>query len=188
MTPGAGDHSDRGLRARLWRGLGAPLMRRSPHFAYGFRRRLLRAFGMRLAGSVKVRRSVRIERPWLVSAGHLAIIGDDAWLVGSEPITIGERCVVSQLAMLVTAMVDPAAPVDAAAPRVRRGPVVVEDDAWVAADSVVLPGAIVREGAVIGARGTVETEAPAWRVCTGRPATPRGVRELRPVGAAEGAP
>lgn len=175
---------DRSWRARLWRGVGRPLMRRSPHFAYGFRRRLLRAFGMRLAGSVKVRRSATIERPWLVSAGDLAIVGDDAMLLGPEPIAIGARCVISQLAILATAIVDPAEPLRASAPVVRRGPITIEDDAWVAADVLVLPGATVREGAVIGARGTVEDEAPAWRVCVGRPAVARGVRELRPVGAA----
>jgi putative colanic acid biosynthesis acetyltransferase WcaF len=145
----------------------------SPHPAYGFRRWLLRRFGMEVAPTVKIRRSVHVDRPWNVRAGELTIIGDDACILAAEPVTIGARCVVSQLAVLATVALGRGA---AGGPE--RAPVTLEDDAWVASDVLVLPGSTVRRGAVVGARGTVEGEIPAWRVAVGRPAVARGTRSF----------
>lgn len=158
-------------RARLWALVGAPLMRLSPHPAYGFRRWLLRRFGMEIAGTVKIRRSVRIDQPWNVRAGDLSIVGDDACIIASEPVSIGARCVVSQLAILATAALGRGV-------RPGRGAITLEDDVWVATDVLVLPGSTIRRGGVVGARGVVDGELPAWRVAVGRPAVPRGHRSF----------
>lgn len=163
----------------LWRCVGRHAFRFSPHPAYGWRRAVLRAFGARITPRTKFRRSVRIDRPWQLAAGALTVFGDEAVLRGPEPITIGARCVISQYAILSTERRDPTRP---GAPPCSAS-IVVEDDAWVAADVLVLPGAIVRAGAVVGARGRVAGEIPAWKVCVGDPAVPRGTRVLSASGA-----
>lgn len=148
----------------LWRVVGARLFACTPHTAHKFRRRLLGFFGASLTGNVKIRRSVRIDRPWHLSAGHLTIFGDCAALRLHEPITIGERCVISQHAILATEMLDPRTRETVAAP------ITIEDDCWIAADALVLPGTIVHAGTVVGARALVAEDLPGWTVAVGEPA------------------
>lgn len=179
---GPGDGPTRSVapwRALFWSLLGRHAFRCSPHVAHGLRRRLLRIAGASLRGNVKIRRSVLIDRPWHLSAGHLTVFGDDATLRLSRPLRIGERCVVSQLAIVTTEMLDPHAP-----ERTRHAPITIEDDCWVAADSLVLPGTVIRAGTVVGARSLVEGELPGWSVAVGQPARPIKARAFVPVHAA----
>lgn len=152
----------------LWRTVGSRLFACTPHTAHKFRRRLLGAFGARLTGNVKIRRSVRIDRPWHLAAGHLTIFGDHAALRLAAPITIGERCVISQHAILATEMLDPQTG------ETTRAPITIEDDCWIAADALVLPGTTVHAGTVVGARALVAADLPGWTVAVGEPA--RGIK------------
>jgi len=161
-------------RAALWRSLGRWLFAHTPHTAHRLRRAILRRFGADLRGNVKIRRSVKIDRPWNLSAGHLTIFGDHAALRLREPIEIGERCVISQYAVLATEVLDPALSEPAGRLVDRVGPIRIEDDCWVAADALVLPGVTIRAGAVIGARALVATDVPGWTVAVGEPA--RGLK------------
>jgi putative colanic acid biosynthesis acetyltransferase WcaF len=152
------------FKQTLWRVLGHRIFACTPHTAHKFRRRLLRAFGATLTGTVKVRRSVRIDRPWNLTAGHLAIFGDHATLRLHEPITVGERCVISQYTTLATEILDPRTGETVAAP------ITIEDDCWVAADALVLPGATIHAGTVVGSRAMVATDLPNWSIAVGEPA------------------
>ncbi|MHC4810387.1 MAG: LbetaH domain-containing protein [Planctomycetota bacterium] len=169
-----------GPRSLAWAIIGRPLVRWSPHAAYGLRRAVLRAFGARVAGSVKIRRSVHIDRPWNLELGDLAIVGDGACLLAREPLSIGARAVVSQLVVLATEALGRREGPERAAVR-------IEDDAWVAADALVLPGSVVGRGAVVGARAVVDGEIPAWRVAVGRPAAARGTRSFAAAGGGDAA-
>jgi putative colanic acid biosynthesis acetyltransferase WcaF len=151
-------------RMRLWRTVGRRVFAWTPHTAHGLRRRLLRAFGADLRGVVKIRRSVRIDRPWNLAAGHLTIFGDHAALRLAAGVTIGDRCVISQHAILATEMLDPAT-----GERV-TGPIRIGDDCWVAADALVLPGRTIGSGTVVGARALVADDLPEWTVAVGEPA------------------
>ena len=156
------------FKQSLWRVLGARVFACTPHTAHKFRRRLLGAFGATLSGNVKIRRSVRIDRPWHLAAGHLTIFGDHAALRLAAPVTIGERCVISQHAILATEMLDPRTG------RTTSAPITIEDDCWIAADALVLPGTTVHAGTVVGARALVATDLPGWTVAVGEPA--RGIK------------
>lgn len=163
------------LRSLLWRLIGRWLYRLSFHNFYRFRHSLLALHGAKLGPNTKFRRSVRIDRPWNLAAGELAMIGDHAVLQARAPLAIGDRSVVSQLAVITTECRDPARrghPVTAA-------PIVIEDDCWIAADALILPGSIVRAGTVVGARSVVEGELPGSCVAIGDPATPRRRRQWR---------
>jgi putative colanic acid biosynthesis acetyltransferase WcaF len=157
MTPGP-------WKQRLWRTLGCRLFACTPHTAHGLRCRLLRCFGAELTGMVKVRRSVRIDRPWNLTARHLAMFGDHAALRLREPIRVGERCVISQYAILATEMLDPRTG------EPTTGPITIEDDCWVAADTLVLPSTTIHAGTVVGSRAMVEGDLPGWTVAVGQPA------------------
>ncbi len=162
------------VREALWRLVGAPLFALTLHNAYSLRRAILSVFGGHIAPSARFRRSVRIERPWLLSAGDLTVVGDSAVLAGPAPIRVGDRCVVSQFALLLTRTRDPAVPGHPP----RSAPIRVEDDAWIAADALLLPGVTVGAGSVVGARAVVESSLPAWRICAGHPARPRAPRRF----------
>ncbi|MCC7389894.1 MAG: hypothetical protein IT431_14130 [Phycisphaerales bacterium] len=148
----------------LWRTVGRRLFACTPHTAHGLRVGLLRAFGAELSGAVKIRRSVLLDRPWNLTARHLAIFGDHAALRLRERVSVGERCVISQHAVLATEMLDPRTG------RERTGPITIGDDCWIAADALVLPGTTIQAGTVVGARALVEGDLPGWTVAVGQPA------------------
>jgi len=158
--------NDPTLRLFLWRILGAPLFRASFHNWYPIRRAILRLFGTRLAPTTRFRNSVRIDRPWNLSAGKLTIFGDDSIIRARAPITIGDRCVISQLAILTSCARQP--DVDGFPKKI--APITIEDDCWIAADTLVMPGVTVHAGTVVGARSLVESDLPGWRIAFGEPA------------------
>jgi len=158
------------MKAMLWRVL-RPAFRMSPTPLHNIRRRILSLCGAKVAGNAKIRPSAKIDRPWNLTMGPLAIIGDKAEINATEPISIGARCVVSQLAILTTDIVDPDQPAGVPDPaKRRRGSITIEDDSWVATETMVLPGSVVRAGTVVGARGLIDGELPGWSVCVGQPA------------------
>lgn len=164
----------------LWT-LLSPLFRCSPTPVHQIRRVILRACGATIASTTKVRPSARITKPWNLSAGALTVIGDHAILDARHPITIGDRCVVSQLTQIRTAVIDPDQSPGAPDPaRLREGPVTIEDDCWIATDTLVLPNTTVHAGTVVGARACIDADLPAWRIAVGDPAVPRGERAFVP--------
>ena len=158
----------------LWQTVGQTLFMCTPHNAYAYRTALLKLFGMQCGRRVRVRRSVRIDQPWNVTADDLVIFGEGAIVHAGEPIRIGKRCVVSQYAMLITVVGDTAT----AGCTEIRGSITIEDDCWVAADVLVLPNSHIETGVVVGARSFVDGRLPKWKICTGEPAEPRTERVL----------
>jgi putative colanic acid biosynthesis acetyltransferase WcaF len=169
------------LRSLLWRGVGRFLFRWTFRTWYGPRRLILKLFGTCLTPRTKFRRTVRVDRPWNLSAGTLTVVADDVILRARLPIAIGDRCVISQLAVLTTERRDQ----DAAGFPTVAAPITIEDDVWIATDTLVLPGSRVGAGTVVGARALVDGELPGWMIATGEPAVPRAPRTLK---AGEAAP
>ncbi len=149
------------------------LFRPSPRPFHAWRRFLLRRFGARLGRNARVFSSARIWAPWnLVMEDH-STIGPDVDCYCVAPIRIGSQSVVSQYCFLCTATHDfehPKRPLQAV-------PITIGGQVWIAADVFVGPGVTIGEGAVVGARSSVFTDLPPWRICIGNPARP--VRERR---------
>ncbi|WP_405623878.1 putative colanic acid biosynthesis acetyltransferase [Streptomyces sp. NBC_00076] len=130
---------------------------------------LLRAFGARVGQRVLIRRGVRIHWPWKLDVGDDVWVGEDAWILNLEPVTIGSDCCVSQSALLCTGS------------HLRRcatfefdnGPIRLEPGSWVAARAVVLRGVTVGRGAVVGAGAVAHQDLAPGSVLTvrGTPAT-----------------
>lgn len=115
---------------------------------------LLRAFGATVGQRVFIRHSVRVLWPWKLTVGDDCWIGEDAWLLNLEPITLGSDVCISQGALLCTGSHrhrDPAFGYD-------NGPITVGSGAWVAARAIVLRGAVVGAGQVVPAGSVYAAE------------------------------
>lgn len=179
--------SDGSLRAILWRGVGAKLLRLSFHNWYTLRNALLRAFGASVAPTSRVRPTATITEPWNFTIGHESVVGDEAYIDSREKVTIGQFCTVSQHTRLLTAIEEttPNAARALADASVRtRGPITLEDDTWAAAEAMILPGVTVRAGSIIGARGTARGDLEAWSTFGADPLRKLGAR-AKPVVATE---
>ncbi len=117
---------------------------------------VLRAFGAVIGEGVLVRHRVRIHWPWKLTVGDNSWIGEDAWILNLEPVTLGSDVCISQGVLLCTGSHDHRSPNFA----FDNAPVTVGDGAWVAARATVLRGVTVGAGAVVGACALVTSDVP----------------------------
>ncbi|MFJ4647258.1 putative colanic acid biosynthesis acetyltransferase [Streptomyces bobili] len=131
-------------------------------FPARWRPALLRAFGARIGQRVLIRRGVRIHWPWKLDIGDDVWIGEDAWILNLEPVTIGHDCCVSQGALLCTGSHRRRS----ATFEFDNGPIRLEAGSWVAARAVVLRGVTVSVGAVVGAGAVAHRDLAPGEVLT----------------------
>jgi putative colanic acid biosynthesis acetyltransferase WcaF len=108
---------------------------------------ILRAFGAQIGRGVVIRHRVRVLWPWKLTIGDDCWIGEGAWLLNLEPITVDHDACISQEAMLCTGSHrhrDPAFTYD-------NAPIHIQEGAWVAARATVLRGTVVCAGEVVPA-------------------------------------
>lgn len=122
----------------------------------GLRLALLRAFGARIGTGVVLRHQVRIHWPWKLTVGDHSWIGEGAWILNLEPVTIGHDVCISQDVLLCTGSHDRRSPTF----EYDNAPIVVDDGAWVAARATVLRGVTVGAGATVGACALVTRDVP----------------------------
>src|ERR1041384_6974998 len=67
-----------------------------------FRPAILRFFGATVGERVLIRHRVRVQWPWKLTIGDDCWIGEGAWLLNLEPITLEDDVCVSQEAFLCT--------------------------------------------------------------------------------------
>jgi putative colanic acid biosynthesis acetyltransferase WcaF len=127
---------------------------------------LLRLFGASVGKGAKIMPSVRIWAPWNLSMGVYACLGEHVDCYCVAPVTIGAHATISQYTFLCGATHDERDP----HMRLVARPIVVESQSWVCADVFVAPGVIIGEGCVVGARSSVFSSLPPWKVCYGTPA------------------
>lgn len=149
----------------LW-GIVSPFFRFSPRLCWGWRNRLLRAFGARIGNNVQIHPSATIFLPWNLTVGDWSSVGFDALIYNLGPVTIGSRVTVSQRAHLCAGSHDVRDP----SMTLLRPPISIGDGAWICADAFVGPGVAVGEGAVVGARAVVVRDVEPLAVMAGNPA------------------
>src|SRR5437879_9278460 len=157
----------------LWSVVAATLFRWSPRPCYRWRNWLLRRFGATVHPTARVRPSATIEVPWNLRVGEHAQIGDSAIVYCLGTITIGARTMISQYSHLCAGTHDHT---QRSYPLLRQ-PIAIGDDVWLAADVFVGPNVTIGDGVVVGARSTVVTDLPPWKICVGAPARPVRDRE-----------
>lgn len=126
--------------------------------------RILRGFGAEIAPNVLIRHRVRVLWPWKLHIGENTWIGEGAWLLNLEPISIGAQVCISQEAFLCTGDHDYRS-IDFA---YRNAPITIDDGAWVGARALVLPGVKIGEEAVVAAGTVVAADLPAHVLSTNR--------------------
>lgn len=136
---------------------------------------LLRLFGAKLAAGVHVYPRARVWAPWNLRMDEHACLSDDVDCYCVAPVHVGRFATVSQHSQLCAATHDHEDPGFALQP----APIVIGESVWVCADVFVGPGVTIGEGSVVGARSSVFTDLPAWKVCVGSPARPIKDRIIR---------
>lgn len=121
------------------------------------RARILRVFGATIGEGTNIRHNVRIHWPWKLTVGDNSWIGEGAYLLNVEPITIGSDVCISQQAMLCTGSHDHTS----YSFEYDNAPIVVEDGSWVGTRATVLRGVRVGRGSVVGACALVAKDVPA---------------------------
>lgn len=126
-----------------------------------FRPALLRLFGAQIGSNVFIRHRVRVHWPWKLTVGSSSWIGEDAWLLNLEPITIGDDVCISQAAFLCTGSHRRDSPTF----EYDNDSVAIGDGVWIAARATVLRGVTVQAGSVVRAHALVwrSDQAPAGR-------------------------
>ncbi len=128
---------------------------------------ILRFFGAQIATGVLIRHHVRIHWPWKLVVGADSWIGEEAWLLNLEPITIGRDVCISQGVLLCTGSHDRRSPTF----EFDNAPISVEDGAWIATRATVLRGVTIGSGAVVGAVALVTRNVPAGAIVVAPTAT-----------------
>ena len=167
------------LRHRLFRILFAVCWTLScawtPVPLHGWRRRVLKLFGARLADTAIVYPSVKIWYPPNLGMGAHACLGPRADVYCIAKVVLGDHAIISQGAHLCTGTHDIEDPNFQLIAR----PIFIGARAWVASEAFVGPGVGVGEGAVLGARSVAFAELQPWTVYAGNPAVAIKSRRIR---------
>src|SRR5215212_225685 len=123
---------------------------------------LLRIFGAQIGSNVLIRHRVRVLWPWKLAVGDNSWIGEDAWILNLEPVSIGHDVCISQGVFLCTGSHDMSSPTF----EYDNGPITIEDQAWLGAQAMILRGVTVGEAAVVGARCKVSADVPSRSLLT----------------------
>ena len=142
---------------------------------YRYRVMLLRLFRAKIDPTCRIKRTVRFDCPWNVTAGRNCALGDYVIVYALGSITLGRRVTVSQYSHLCAGSHDFT---HRYLPLIKP-PITLENDVWLGADAFVGPGVTVHEGALLGARGSAFKDLDAWTIYGGSPA--RRMRERPPM-------
>lgn len=118
--------------------------------------------------SARVYPRAKIWAPWNLTMDECATLSDDVDCYCVAGVHIGAHTTVSQYSYLCGATHDHTHPRFPLVP----APIVIGKSCWLAADVFVTPGVTIGDGTVVGARSSVFTDLPEWKVCVGSPARP----------------
>ena len=160
---------DRGagmIREVFWLLLRTTLFEHFPVRWYRLKRWVLRRFGAVVGRGVVIKPGVKVTFPWKLRIGDNVWLGEDAWLLNLEPISIESNVCLSQRAMLCTGNHDYNSPTFA----LRNQPIHLECGSWIAASAWVGPGVRVGSHAVLTAGSVTAKDLEPYGVYRGNPA------------------
>lgn len=114
---------------------------------------LLKVFGAKVGKGAIIKPRVNIHFPWKLVVGNDVWIGEEAFLLNFEPLTIGNNVCISQRAFLCGGNHD----FRIAEMPYRNGPITLMDGSWIGASVFVAPGVTIGVDTVVTA-GSVVTE------------------------------
>lgn len=117
---------------------------------------VLRAFGATIGNGVLIRHNVRIHWPWKLTVGDNSWIGEQAWILNLEPVTIGSNVCISQGVLLCTGSHDRDSPTF----EFDNSPIAIGSGVWIATRATVLRGVRIGSGSTVGAHQVVTRNLP----------------------------
>lgn len=128
---------------------------------------LLRLFGARVGHGVIIKPRVNIHFPWKLVLGNDIWIGEEAFLLNFEPLTVGNNVCISQRAFLCGGNHDfrvPEMPY-------KNGPIILMEGCWIGASVFIAPGTTIGIDSVITAGSVVTKSLEGNGIYRGNPAT-----------------
>ncbi|MFC4097740.1 LbetaH domain-containing protein [Euzebyella saccharophila] len=111
----------------------------------GLKSKILRLFGAQVGKGVVIKPRVNIHFPWKLEIGNYVWIGEEAFLLNFEKLTIGNNVCISQRSFLCGGNHDyrnPAMPY-------RNGPITLKDGCWIGACCFIGPNVTIGIDTVI---------------------------------------
>jgi putative colanic acid biosynthesis acetyltransferase WcaF len=163
------------IKIHLWKLVNATIFKCFPNQIKRPRIYLLKLFGAKLASSVNISRTAKIELPWNLRMGHLSSLGDNSWIYCLDLIDIGEKCCIGKDVYLITGSHS----VISTGFEMITSPIKIENGCWVATGSYILSGVILGEFTVVGAKSLVVKSTNKFEIVGGNPAKFIKIRELK---------
>lgn len=113
--------------------------------------RILRVFGAQIGEGTIIRADVKIHWPWKLRVGDHTWIGEEAWILNLEPVTIGANTCISQGVFICTGSHDRRSSTF----EFDNAPITIGDSVWIATRAAVLRGVHIADGATVGAAALV---------------------------------
>jgi putative colanic acid biosynthesis acetyltransferase WcaF len=173
---GGASFSFRNRTTRLvWMLVWILLARWTPGIFNPWRVLLLKLFGAKISEGAAVACSAKIWLPSKLSLGRNSTIGPWVDCYDMAAVSIGDRTVISQRAVLCTGSHD----ISDAHFQLVAKPISIGNDVWVATEAFIGPGATVGNDAVIGARACLFGVAEPCGIYIGNPAKKIKQRNVR---------
>lgn len=154
------------IARQIWQWCWLFLFRPSPRSMHAWRAMLLRVFGAELGEHVHVYPGVRVWAPWNLKVGNHVGVADGVTIYNMAPITIGDRCVVSQGAHLCCGTHD----YNSHNFQLMALPISLGTNIWVCSEAFIGPGVKIADGVVVGARSVaIKSLSTPWAVYAGNP-------------------
>lgn len=118
---------------------------------------VLRAFGASIGSGVLIRHNVRIHWPWKLTVGDNSWIGEEAWILNLEPVSIGSNVCVSQGVLLCTGSHDRRSPTF----EFDNASISIGNGAWIAARTTILRGVRIGDDCTVGTTALVVRDVAA---------------------------
>jgi putative colanic acid biosynthesis acetyltransferase WcaF len=149
----------------LWRIVQQSLFNLDWLKIYGVKLCILRSFGAQIGAGVIIKPKAKISFPWRLSVGAHSWIGEEAWLLNLDQISLGNNVCISQRAFLCTGSHDWSKPTF----DLVTGAIVIEDGVWICANVFIGPGVTIGRNSVVTAGSIVTKDLPSDMIYGGNP-------------------
>ena len=135
----------------------------------------LKLFGAKIGKGVVIKPGVNIKYPWKLKVGEHSWIGENAWIDNLDKVVIGNHCVLSQGAMLLSGNHN----YKKTSFDLITEPIILEDGVWIGAKSIVTGGVICKSHSVLSVNSVASQDLAEYTIYRGTPADKIKIREIK---------